>query len=375
MAIEHAGGWTRSIIARARTLFTRPREAWPEIDRDMTPSGELFTRYAAPLAALAPICGFIAGRVSGWNPFGVHIVGQLFTAVSGYAFSLVNLLIMSFVASKLAPRFGGEGSPRDAFKLIVYSSTAAWLASAAAMIPGLGFLGLAGLYSLYLFFTGIEPIMKVPEVNKTRFGMQVIVCAILLNLVTGFISNGPAWMLGGAHAPAAAQPNAVHINADPVAFDKIGQEIRDAIRKGNVKATPAADLQALLPASVGDFKRTGTESATAGPGSHAEATYEKGDQEFTLKIVDLAGFGAVARFGAAFPIQKDRQDEDGFEHVSNKDGALTVEKWDNDDKEGDYTTMVGKRYLIEAKGDADSFDELKQAVTAIDANKLTTLAK
>ncbi len=72
---------------------------------------------------------------------------------------------------------------------------------------------------------------------------------------------------------------------------------------------------------------------------------------------------------------KNRQDKDGFEHVTNKDGTFVAEEWDNDDEEGSYTTIVGKRFLIKAEGEADNFDELKHAAASIDTGKLTSLTK
>ena len=378
MAIEKTHGWIAAYVERAKALLTRPKDVWPEIHRDMTPSGELFTRYAAPLVALAPIVGLLTGRV--WSPFSANIIGQLFTFVGTYAFSMINLLIMSFVASKLAPRYGGEGSPRDAFKLIVYSSTAAWLASAAAMIPGFGFLGIASFYSLFLFFTGITPMMKVPEVNKRRFGFVTIACAIGLNLVTTAISSGPAWLLGGG--PNFQSRHAFKIDGGDVAFDERAfrdnwRQIGESMRKGDVKAIPASTLEALLPAKLGSFERTGIESVSGGPGGggHAQGTYENGGHEFTLKVVDLAGLSAMAQIGNAFRIEKNRQDKDGFEHVTNKDGTFVAEQWDNDDEEGSYTTIVGKRFLIKAQGEADNFDELKRAAASVDPARLTSLAK
>jgi hypothetical protein len=378
MAIEKTHGWIASYVERAKALLTRPKEVWPEIHRDMTPSGELFTRYAAPLVALAPIVGLLTGRV--WGAFSANFVGQLFTFVGTYAFSMINLLIMSFVASKLAPRYGGKGSPRDAFKLIVYSSTAAWLAFGAAMIPGFGFLWIASFYSLYLYFTGITPMMKVPEANKRRFGFVTIACAVALNAVTGIVSSSPSWMLGGGpHLP---PRQSFRVNGDDVGFDgrrfaDIGREIRESMRKGGMKTIPTANLEALLPTKLGSFERTAIESVTGGPGGggHAQATYEDGGHEFTLKVVDLAGFGAMAQIGNSFRIEKNKQDEDGFEHVTNKDGTFVVEKWDNDDEEGSYTTIVDKRFLIKAEGEANNFDELKRAAASIDAAKLTALTK
>ncbi len=374
MAIEKSHGWTASLIERVKALWTRPQEAWPEIDRDMTPSGELFTRVAAPLAALAPVLGFLTGRI-GWNPFSGHFIGQLFTAVLGYGLSLGSLLVMSFIASRMAPRFGGEGSPRDAFKLIVYSSTALWLASAAAMIPGLWVLGFGSFYSFYLFFTGIGPMMKIPEKGKRRFGFATIACAMGLHLVTSVVASGPAWMVG-ARSYVESPRQSFRVNGDDFNFDgrAFGREIERSFRKGNVKTVEGSDLQALLPAKLGSFERTGIESFTGGPGGgNAKATYENGNQEFTLRVVDLAGFGAFASMRNAFRIERNKEDEDGFEHVSNKDGTFVAEKWDNDDDEGSYTTIVDKRFLIEAKGEADSFDELKRAAASVDQTKLKAL--
>lgn len=374
MAMDETRGRTAIFIERAKALFTRPKETWPEIHRDMTPSGELFTRYAAPLAALAPVVGLLTGHVFGWSPFGFRFFGQLFTAVAGYGFTMANLLIMSFIASRLAPRFGGEGSPRDAFKLIVYSSTAAWIASAVAMLPGLEFVGFASFFSLYLYFQGIVPMMRVPEENKKRFGFVTIACAIALNMVTMGIANAPAMMFGGSQAPA-DQYAWKDGDFDGHALRDFGREIRDAMRKGKVDAVSSADLQALLPTKIGDFERTGVQSVNGPAGSHAIGTYEHGDKEFTLKVVDMAGFGAMAQMGAAFRIEKNQQDEDGFERISNKDGTFTVEKWDNGDDEGRYATMVDKRFLIEAKGEADTFDALKQAAGSVDNGKLIALEK
>ena len=365
---------TSSFIERAKALFTRPKEVWPEIDRDMTPSGELFTRYAAPLAALAPIVGFITGRVFNWSPFGFSFFGQLFTAVGGYAFSMVNLLVLSFIASKLAPRFGGEGSPRDAFKLIVYSSTAAWIANALAMIPGLGFIGIGSLFSLYLFFLGIGPIMKVPEMEKRRFGAITIVCAVALNLVTMGIANTPAMILGGPRPHVTFLHDWGNSGIDRQAIRNVERQMRDAFRHGDMKTIPPAQLQALLPTRIGGFARTGTENVSTGFGSgFAQGTYAEGDKTFTVKIVDLGRFGAT--FGNMMPIDQNKQDEDGFKNVTNKGGTFVSQTWDNDDKSGDYMTVADKRFLIEAKGEADSFDGLKQAVGSIDPAKLAALEK
>ena len=60
-------------------------------------------------------------------------------------------------------RFGGLADRASAFKLVVYGSTAAWVAGVFQLIPGLGLLALLGLYSLYLYYVGATPVMRVPQ--------------------------------------------------------------------------------------------------------------------------------------------------------------------------------------------------------------------
>lgn len=365
-----------SLFQRAKTMLLKPKEAWAALVRDMTPSGELFTRYVIPLAAIGPACIFLRSQIFG-GPFSGGLFAGLFSAVGNYGFSLVNLLVMSFVASKLAERFGGTASPRNAFKLIAYSSTAAWLAGVFILVPGLSFLSVLAFYSFYLFYEGIGPMMKVPEENKRRFAAITIVSAILLNVATNALIGSPAWHWDrGANW---AGPHAVTVEGADFDSSKLrdaARDIRDAVRHGDLKALPADQLQALLPAAIGPFKRTEISTDNSGSvGAKAEGSYEDGDRSFTLRVVDLAGLGAVAQIGSTFGVDHEEKGEHGYEHVTMKNGGMVIEKWDRDDEEGTYATMVGKRFLIEAKGEAPNIDQLKTAVGQIDQTKLIGLAK
>ena len=57
------------------------------------------------------------------------------------------------------------------------------------------------------------------------------------------------------------------------------------------------------------------------------------------------------------------------------DGRLTTEEWDREAKSGRYSILVGERFSVEANGNADSVDVLKQAVASIDAGRLEGLAR
>ena len=93
-------------------------------------------------------------------------------------------------------------------------------------------------------------------------------------------------------------------------------------------AIPAAKMQELLPASIGAFQRTATESMAMGPmGSTAEGTYTQGDKSFELRIVDMAGMGALAGLGAAIGVEQSREDADGYERTSSEPQSPTGSWW------------------------------------------------
>ncbi len=129
-------------------------------------------------------------------------------------------------------------------------------------------------------------------------------------------------------------------------------QFRESMRKGDVKGHSRRRPAGAAAGQARQLRAYWRSRASPGPGGsgQAEATYENGGHEFTLKVIDLAAFGAMTQFGNAFRIEKNRQDEDGFEHVPNKDGTFVAEKWDNDDEEGSYTTIVDKRFLDRGRG-------------------------
>jgi len=74
-------------------------------------------------------------------------------------------------------------------------------------------------------------------------------------------------------------------------------------------------------------------------------------------------------------MEQSREDADGFERTTTTDGQLQIEKWSNSGKRGTYTRQVAGRFMVTAEGDAESFDQLKAMVAAIDVAKLAGLAE
>jgi len=400
MAVETPENPVGAIAERARAIITRPGEEWPVIAGETIPSGDIFTRYAMPLAAIGPVAGLIGSQIMGHGLFGFvgrpGLLSAATYAVSSFVLSLVMLLVMAFVANQLAPRFGGEESTRRAFKLVAYAMTAAWLAGIFQLVPALGALGIVGLYSVYLFHVGAGPMMKIPEDQRLNYTAVNIICGIVLALIVGSIAGNAARLFGatshhGITISAERDDDDDDDDDDQVRINIPGHGSVNSAQAANAAAALAAAaasavdgndsaaaapaaLQALLPGTIGSYRRTELSSERAGPGSEAEGTYEAGDRSFTLKVSDIAIVGALSGFGAALGLESNRENGTGYERTSTQDGGLVVEKWNKASNEGRYLVVVDKRFLIEAEGEAASIDELKAAVASIDRSKLSGLA-
>lgn len=187
-----------SLMERAKNIVLQPKTEWPVIDGEQTTTGALYTGYIIPLAAIGPIA-----QIIGWSVFGMSLpfVGtfripiqySVRTAVITYVGALVGTFVLALIIDGLAPTFGGQKNQMQALKVAAYSSTAAWLAGIFGLVPALAILGLVGLYSLYLLYLGLPVLMKSPEDKAMGYTVVVIVCAIVLYIIIGYITRQFMW--------------------------------------------------------------------------------------------------------------------------------------------------------------------------------------
>ncbi|MEO7043421.1 MAG: Yip1 family protein [Gemmatimonadaceae bacterium] len=184
-SIDTHGPDKQALIARVKGILLSPKSEWPVIDRESTTVAQLYAGYIAVLSAIPPLASFI-----GYSVFGISIpfVGTyripmgsaLTSAITQYVLGLVGCYVLALVIDALAPTFAGEKNLIQALKVSAYSATASWLAGIFALIPGLRFLSILGLYSLYLLYLGLPTLMKSPKEKAMGYTVVVIVCAIVI---------------------------------------------------------------------------------------------------------------------------------------------------------------------------------------------------
>jgi len=189
-------------------MIMKPAAEWDVVAAEPATVGSLFTGYAMILAAIPAIATLI-GRVL----FMHSVLGGVFWGVLSYVFTLVGVYIVALIIDALAPSFGGEKNQTQALKLIIYGSTAAWVAGIANIIPGIGglivFVGM--IYSLYTIYLGLPKLMKNPADKTVGYFIVILVCDFAVYFAIAMVIGLIVAMFAvGAVVTGAAATGAIH---------------------------------------------------------------------------------------------------------------------------------------------------------------------
>jgi hypothetical protein len=172
------------IVERVKAILLTPKSEWLVIERESGDPAFLFTNYVAILAAIPAVCGFIGMSLIGIGGIG----GGLVSAIVSYLLAFVTVYVLGLIIDALAPTFDAQKNPANALKLAVYSMTPGWVAGIFLLIPVLGILTfILGLYGYYLLWVGLTPLMKGPEEKTIVYTGAIVVCAIIIYFVIGWV--------------------------------------------------------------------------------------------------------------------------------------------------------------------------------------------
>ena len=181
-----------NLVQRAKNIIVQPKQEWPVIEGESHTVLGLYTGYVMILAAIGPVASFIGYSLVGFGGFGytarIPIGAGIAHMVVSYLLSLGAVYVLALVIDALAPNFGGQKSFMQAFKVAAFAPTASWLAAIFSIIPALAILGLVGLWSLYLLYTGLPILMKVPGDRAVPYTVVVILVVIVLAVVIAALS-------------------------------------------------------------------------------------------------------------------------------------------------------------------------------------------
>lgn len=404
-----------NLVQRIQDILLKPKDTWPQIAQEPASVQSLYKDWLLILAAIPAVAGFIGLSVLGMGAFGfsyrVPIVSGLVHMVFSYLLSLGMVYLLSLLVNALAPTFGGTPDPLAALKLVAYGSTAGFVGGVFQLLPSLSMLGLlCGLYSIYLVYLGLPVLMRNPPEKSAAYTAVVVVAGIVAGLVVGAVSStvlGGIGGWGGRHAggdsvtlsgpggevtldtskmEAAAkrmealgkQMEEAQAKGDSAAAGKALGEMMGAVSgaTGGAKPMPAADLKALLPENLGDFKRSSVEAQSGGAmgfnSSSARARYGNGDKSVSLDITDMGSLAGMASLAGWAHMTLDKEADGRVERVFKQGDRTVREEYRRDGSQAELTVLLPNGVIVEAKGEQTGIEQLRSAVGSIDLNKLAS---
>ncbi len=404
------------LVQRVQDILLKPKETWPAIAAEPGDTASLYKDYVIYIALVPAVAGFIGMSLVGMGGFGyafrVPLVAGLVNMVVGYVVSLIAVFGLAWIANALAPSFGGTKDSFSALKLIAYGSTAGFLGGVFSLIPAMGILGLlAGLYSIYLIYTGVTVMMKCPADKAAGYTAVLIVCGIVAGIILGAVSAlvtggsrhgmvGMGGSMGGSPGISIKTPDG-SVNIDTAGIEAMANKMEEASKRmeqaqasgdtaaagkaaaevmgamaggGGHVAYAAADLKAWLPEKMGDMARTGFDVQSGGAGgiagTSARGDYGSGEKTLRLSITDMGGMGGLMGIYGWANVTVDKESNGQVEKVY-KQGKRTVrEEYSTDGSRAEYTVILTNGLIVEVKGRQTSMDAVKQAMSGLDLDRM-----
>ena len=183
-----------NLSERVKGIFLKPKQEWQTISKETTTIRDLYKTYVVILAAIGPLACIIGMSLVGISipavgSFRVPIFTSISSAIVNYVLTLVGVYVLALIIDGLAPRFSGQKSLNQAFKVAAYSHTPGWVIGVVGIIPSLSPLMILGLYRLYLLYLGLPVLMETPKEKSLGYTIAVIIAAIVILMVIGFISR------------------------------------------------------------------------------------------------------------------------------------------------------------------------------------------
>ena len=107
--------------------------------------------------------------------------------------------------------------------------------------------------------------------------------------------------------------------------------------------------------------------------AHTQASYSDGRQQLRVEISDMGGAKGILALAGFAAIGNERKTERGYEKTYSDAGRMVNEKWDDVDGRGEYSIVVGQRFVIKVTGSADSITTLRALTNALDSDGLEKL--
>jgi len=183
-----------NLIERVKNILIAPKKEWAVIAAKEEDNVKVLTTYLIFLALIPAIAAFLCWGVIGYKVFGIH-VNSIPLGIRYGIMQFANVIIGAYLTAGafylLAPNFGAEKNFNKAFQLAAYCYTAICVSGLFYLYSPLHILTfLGGLYSLYLLYIGVKPVMNAPEDKaKPYFWVSLLCMIVVMVIVTTVLTS------------------------------------------------------------------------------------------------------------------------------------------------------------------------------------------
>jgi hypothetical protein len=403
------------MVSRVRNIAITPREEWPVIADEPATPASIYSGYLALIAAIPALVGLLDAAVFGYSipllgTVRLGIGAALQNALVTYAVSLAGVYVFSLIVNALAPTFGGRKDSLSALKVSAYSASVGMVAAVAQIVPWVGgLIALAGsLYGIYVFYLGLPPTMKCPPEKAAGYAAVSILVALVAGaLFWGVLGRTLLQVpgLGSARdsADVRIDPDSPLGRLDEMGrnMEAAGKKLEEAQKSGDAKAQgealgaimgaavgakpgvktlEPATIGSFLPATLGSLPRrsfeTERQAAFGLQVSRGEASYAREDgsgPDIKVEITDLGGGQGIMLMAAWAAVEIERETEDGYEKTYREGDRIVHEEWSSKSGDGQYSLILGERFLVSLEGNGIDVAGLKAAAASLDLARLQAL--
>lgn len=388
--MEQAETGNFKLIERAKAILLSPKTEWDVIANEPASVTTLYRKYAMILAAIPAVAQFLHSVLFGYGLLGFgyrpSLISSLAGGVAQYVLGLLALAVIAVITDFVVTKFDGEANRLNAFKLATFGLTASWVAGAFALVPGLGMLTLLGVYSFYLFYTGLPVLMRVPKHKALICTLAIGVASVITMAVAGALVSPIVALTDSGHHAVSRSDSSIGsmlggsksgANLGSTDLEQRLERMEKNVKRAAKQPIAPESLKAFLPARMGPYVRASISSTSMGQagGSSVSSTYVWDGRTLKVELVDMAAMGAITGIGSALGIQSESETADGFSRVHTMGDRMVTEKWSESSKHGTYSTSFADRFMLTIEGDADSFVTIEAAAGEIDLDGIAALAR
>jgi len=181
------------LVERVKNILLTPTAEWEVIRNEPHTVVDLFTKYVMILVAIPVVASFIGWSVVGTSVLGttyrVPLAAGLANAVVTYVLTLASVYAMALVIDFVAAHYQGERDFLQALKVAAFFPTTWWIAGISSLLPSLAILSVVGgLHSLWVLYTGLGPLMQIPEDRRANYAGVIVLAAIVTTIIVLVVS-------------------------------------------------------------------------------------------------------------------------------------------------------------------------------------------